>query len=56
MIDLNKLFDKSFNEWMMTIDDAHKGRRADSPAHVETLLKNYHLALKEELEKQNIHI
>lgn len=56
MVNLKKIFDDSFQEWMATIDDAHKGRRPDSLAHVETLLKNYHNALKKELEQQNIHI
>lgn len=56
MIDLNEIFEKSYQEWAAIIDDAHKGRRPDSPAHVEIVVKNYHLALKKELEKQNIHI
>ena len=56
MINLNKIFDDSFQEWMAAIDDTRQSNKSNALAHVETVIKNYHIALKKELEKQNIHI
>ena len=57
MIDVKKICDTAFQEWM---HQPSAGTSEDSQnqqlAHVEILMTRYHEALKEELEKQGIHI
>ena len=63
LVNLQKIFQESFNEWMEQSTDTSTIKMSSGNVishelltHSEILLLRYHQALKKELEKQGFHI